>query len=95
MGEDDPIRRIDIERLSFSIVEASSSRIPNCKKIMRRMKAMKRSELTVPDAHPSNQPANRIAVEDVADHAICFALVEAPFGTAGDDSTCILAAVLQ
>lgn len=55
----------------------------------------KRSILTMPDAHSSNQPRNGVAVEDIADHAICFALVESPLRTAGDDTTRILAAVLQ
>jgi hypothetical protein len=46
-------------------------------------------------AHPSNQGADGVRIEDVADHAVCLALVEATLGTAGDDPARILAAVLE
>ena len=45
--------------------------------------------------HSSNQPGQRVCVEDISDHAIGFALEEATFGTAGNDTASILATVLQ
>lgn len=50
---------------------------------------------TVSDAHTTNQPGDGISIEDIPDHSVGFALVEAAFGTASDDTTRILAAVLQ
>ncbi|KAJ2988730.1 hypothetical protein NUW54_g9018 [Trametes sanguinea] len=45
--------------------------------------------------HPANQPGDRGGVEDISDHSIGLALVEASFRPAGDDAARILAAVLE
>lgn len=53
------------------------------------------AQLTVSHPHSANQPRQRTRIKDVADHAIGLALEEATFGTAGDDTTGILASVLE
>lgn len=50
--------------------------------------------LTVSDSHPADEPSKRLIIENIPDHSVRFALVETAFGTAGDDTTCILTAVL-
>ena len=47
------------------------------------------------NAHTPNQPGKRVCVKNVTDHSVRLALEESAFGPAGDDSTGILAAVLQ
>ena len=50
---------------------------------------------TVTDAHPAVQSRERVSIEDVSDHPIRLALVEASLGPASDDTTGILASVLE
>ena len=47
------------------------------------------------DTHPSNQPRQGGRVKDVPHHAVRFALVESSLGPASDDTTGILATMLQ
>jgi hypothetical protein len=49
----------------------------------------------MPHAHPPDQGPNGVRVEDIANHAIRLALVEAALGAAGDDAARILTAVLE
>lgn len=44
------------------------------------------------DAHSTDELAERLGVEEVANHAVALALVEAALGPAGDDAASILAA---
>ncbi len=50
---------------------------------------------TMSDTHASNQSRNSVMGEHVADHAIRLALVQTASGSASDDTTCVLTAVLQ
>lgn len=50
---------------------------------------------TVPDAHPAVQGGQCLSVEDVSDHAVGLALIEASLGPASDDTTRILTAMLE
>lgn len=43
------------------------------------------------DAHSADELTQALGVEEVADHAIALALVEATFRSAGDDAACVLA----
>ena len=56
---------------------------------------MKTDQLAVTDAHSPNQPRKRVCVKHITNHAVCLALKEAAFWSAGDDSAGILAAVLE
>ena len=51
--------------------------------------------LTVTDPHAPDQPPERHGIEDIADHAVSFALIESSLRPARHDTTCILATVLQ
>lgn len=47
------------------------------------------------DTHATSKPGDTGIIKDIADHAISFALKETAFCTAGDDTTSILATMLQ
>lgn len=47
------------------------------------------------NTHPANQTRYRIRIEDIAHHAISFALIKSTLGTTCDNTTCILASVLE
>lgn len=51
--------------------------------------------LTVTNAHPAEESGESVGIEDIADHAVGFTLVEATLGATGDDAAGILAAVLE
>ena len=62
--------------------------VSRCKTRLERVR-----EPTVSDAHSADELAQALCVEQVADHAVALALVEATFRSARDDTACILPAV--
>jgi hypothetical protein len=97
MCEYDTIRRIDVERLSFGVIGATSCWVSNLKTGFRGSDTDYREigTLTMSYAHPADQFRNGLVIEDISDHPIGFALVQTALWTTGDDTTCILAAMLQ
>ena len=50
---------------------------------------------TMTDTHASNEMSESALVEDVSDHAVGFALIEATLVATSHDTTCILTSVLK
>lgn len=96
MSKDDAVRRVDVERLGLGVRGRARRRIPGCwgRSILSTPVTVcpaRRGERTVSDAHSADELAQALGVEEVADHAIALALVEATFRSAGDDAACVLA----
>jgi hypothetical protein len=58
-------------------------------------KEKKLDQLTVSDAHSPNQPGEGFFVKHITNHPVRLTLKEATFWSASDDSTSVLATMLQ
>lgn len=98
MCKDDSVGRVDIERLCLRVGRGSSSGIPHCEEDDEdeySRGGWEGERLTVAYAHAADEGGDSLWIEDVPDHAVCFALIETALGAAGDDSARILAAMLE
>lgn len=96
VAKDDAVRRVDVERLRLGVRRRSRSRIPRCVahcQLLKPDSGERERKSTVSDAHSADELAQALCVEQVADHAVALALVEATFRSARDDTACILPAI--